>query len=285
MNQLKPIFLCILFALFTLHACTPKVSNKIVAEPTSTSMAEEAIKNQERINDEAQLEILKDLRASSGNELSQNGEPVVMDPETTPFYSPEGVKLTVQEMASFLTSGEYIPVPYVNDEMELKLFLLKEATEEQKLKMAQMKRRMDEGNEIIGTPAKSFETKDMEDHPVILNQYKGKVVVINFWFINCKPCVMEMPDLNKLVKDYKDQEVVFLAFSPDSKVALEKFRSKKAFDYQIIPSSNEVIKTYQIQGYPTHVILDKEGLIQHHETGLSQNTIYDLRDKIDELLE
>lgn len=275
--------LLLFFSICMFMACTPKLTD-VVTEENPTVVVEEDVREEEEA-EAPELEILKGLRATTGKELSQNGEPVVMDPETIPMYSPEGIKLTPEEMASFLTSGEYVPVPYVDENMELKLFLLKEATADQKRRMAEMMRRMDEPNHFVGQEAKAFEMIDMQDRSIKLDQFEGKVVVLNFWFINCKPCVMEMPDLNKLVDDYKDQEVVFLAFSPDSKEALEKFRKRKAFDYQVIASSNEVINAYQIQGFPTHVIIDKEGLIQHYETGLSQNTIYDLRDKIDSLLE
>ncbi len=284
MKYLNASLLFFAASLFFFMACTPKLTETI-SEESPQPIIEEDTRETEDLADAPELEILKGLRATTGKELSENGEPVIMDPETIPMYSPEGIKLTPEEMASFLTSGEYVPVPYVDDNMELKLFLLKEATPDQKRKMAEMMRRMDNPSQFVGQEAKTFETIDMEDQMVSLDQYEGKVVVLNFWFINCKPCIMEMPDLNKLVNDYKDKDVVFLAFSPDSKVALEKFRKRKAFDYQVIASSNDVINAYQIQGFPTHVVIDKKGLIQHYETGLSQNTIYDLRDKIDLLLE
>jgi thiol-disulfide isomerase/thioredoxin len=54
---------------------------------------------------------------------------------------------------------------------------------------------------------KRIETKDLE----------GKVIVINLWFTTCHPCIAELPALNKLVKEYKDKNVVFLGLSTDTK--------------------------------------------------------------------
>ena len=56
-----------------------------------------------------------------------------------------------------------------------------------------------------------IETKDIKD----------KVIVINLWFIACRPCIAELPALNKLVKEYKDKNVVFLGLSTDTKEMLD----------------------------------------------------------------
>lgn len=274
-----------------ISACTPKLQDQLIEEEPpresqrSQSIIEEEVESKITDLEEPELEILKGLTATTGKELSQNGEPVVMDPTTTPMYSPEGVRLSMEEIGTYITSGKYVPVPYVDENKNLKLFLLKEASEEQKLRMAEMKRKMNAPNEYIGQKALSFQATNMEGSSVNLSDLKGKVVVLNFWFINCKPCIMEIPELNELVHEYEDKEIIFLAFTPDSKSALEKFRKSTAFDYQIIPETSITIEDYQIRGFPTHVIIDQDGIIQHHETGLSAETINQLRSSINSLLQ
>ena len=54
-----------------------------------------------------------------------------------------------------------------------------------------------------------FAAVDMNGNSYSLGILKGKVVVINFWFVECKPCVIEMPELNEIVEKYKSEEVVF----------------------------------------------------------------------------
>ncbi|MGK0324190.1 MAG: thiol-disulfide isomerase/thioredoxin, partial [Psychroserpens sp.] len=62
--------------------------------------------------------------------------------------------------------------------------------------------------------------EDIEGNSHTLESLKGKVVVINFWFINCKPCVAEIPDLNKLKAKFNNKDAVFVAIALDSKPSL-----------------------------------------------------------------
>jgi len=74
-----------------------------------------------------------------------------------------------------------------------------------------------------GTVAPNFIAKDLLGEMVDLNTLKGKVVLLNFWFINCPPCRMEMPDLNELKNEYKDQEVVFIGITFDQPNQINEF--------------------------------------------------------------
>ena len=65
----------------------------------------------------------------------------------------------------------------------------------------------------VGLDAPDFSAADMNGKTYSLSSLKGKIVVINFWFVECKPCLIEMPDLNEIVEKYKSEEVVFLAFA------------------------------------------------------------------------
>jgi len=51
---------------------------------------------------------------------------------------------------------------------------------------------------------------------------KGKILMINLWFIDCNPCIAELPALNRLAKEYKNKEVVFIGLSLDKKESLQK---------------------------------------------------------------
>lgn len=101
-----------------------------------------------------------------------------------------------------------------------------------------------------------------------------KVYVINFWFIDCAPCKKEIPELNELVKQYKDnKDVVFLAIALDGAVDLNSFLKTMPFDYQIIPDGRYYAQKYGVKGYPTHVIVGKDGLIKFSTIGLAPNTL------------
>lgn len=125
---------------------------------------------------------------------------------------------------------------------------------------------------MLHKPAPAFSATDLSGKTYKLDELKGKTVVLNFWFIGCKPCVMEMPHLNKLVEKYGKEEVVFIAFALDNKAALEKFLLKKTFKYNIIPDAGRIAQeTYKVNSFPTSIIIDKKGFVQDYLIGYSED--------------
>lgn len=121
-----------------------------------------------------------------------------------------------------------------------------------------------------------FELKSLDGKHISNNQFKDKVVVINFWFIQCKPCVTEMPELNKLVEKYKGKPVLFIAPSLDDKNALDKFFTKMTFDYQILPDAKSLADKMNLRAYPTHLIIDGKGKIKEVIIGGSKDIFQEL---------
>uniref|UniRef100_UPI0040498995 peroxiredoxin family protein n=1 Tax=Flavobacterium sp. TaxID=239 RepID=UPI0040498995 len=105
------------------------------------------------------------------------------------------------------------------------------------------------------------ELKDLENNNYSLKSLEGKIIVLNFWFTKCKPCVAEIPDLNKIKEKYKNQEVVFFAITFDSEKILNEFLNKNQFDFIIIPNGFKTIKQFNIRTYPTTIIIDKARMI------------------------
>lgn len=101
-----------------------------------------------------------------------------------------------------------------------------------------------------------------------LNELKGKIVVINFWFTTCAPCVAEMPALNKLKEDYKTKDVVFIAFGRDDTQTIKDFLKSTDFNYHLVSSDFDLTKDYcLIGGWPTNMVLDKNGIVRQIFTG------------------
>ena len=65
------------------------------------------------------------------------------------------------------------------------------------------------------------------------SEYKGKLLVINFWYINCGPCIAEMPYLNDLVNQYQNENVNFLALSFDTNQDIKSFLETTDFKYEL----------------------------------------------------
>lgn len=133
-------------------------------------------------------------------------------------------------------------------------------------------------------PATPFSVTDIDGNTYSLEELKGKVVVLNFWFIGCAPCRIEIPGLNEMIKHYDKEQVVFIAFALDGKEELKKFLAESPFDYQIIPEAFAQADAYKVQGYPTHVILDKRGNVRSTLTGGSADRHKQIQPLIDRLL-
>lgn len=113
---------------------------------------------------------------------------------------------------------------------------------------------------------------------------KGKVVVLNFWFIQCKPCVEEFPDLNNLKSEFESMPVEFFAISWNDKKSLEKFLKIKTLDYTVVPAGRKLIDKFKVPHYPYHIIIDKNGKVEYINEVLSLNIISKIKRKVKRLL-
>ncbi len=90
----------------------------------------------------------------------------------------------------------------------------------------------------LNNPAQDFEVETIAGNKFMLSELEGKIIVLNYWFIGCTPCLKEIPQLNKLVEEYADKGVIFLAISRmDTKEQIEEFLQKKPFYYDIMANS------------------------------------------------
>lgn len=120
-------------------------------------------------------------------------------------------------------------------------------------------------------PAPDFELRDMDDEPHALKDYRGKVVLLNFWATWCPPCRREMPSMERLYQQLDKEGFVVLAVNqweePDHVFAymgqLEVFPS---FPILFDPES-KVSQLYDVKGLPTSFIIDREGRIVYRAIG------------------
>ena len=138
-------------------------------------------------------------------------------------------------------------------------------------------------NALLNKPIGTFHLKDLNNKKWDSKELKGKTVVINFWFTACRPCIMEMVYLNKLVAENKDSAVVFIAPAPENEVQIKKFLKKYSFDYNIIPSSIDYINALGIENFPTHLVIDKEGIIRQVFIGYGDDIKEKLQAEINKL--
>ena len=166
-------------------------------------------------------------------------------------------------------------------------FLLITLTAEQKqARLDRMPKPKESDYFVTGKKIKLPNITDIEGNKLRLKENTGKIVVLNFWFINCPPCRMEIPELNSLVNSYKgNEQVQFIAVALDDRRSLKDFLAEMPFNYQVIEEGKYITNAFGIRSYPTHVILNPKGEVYFHTTGLATNTVHWIKKSIDQLLE
>ncbi|WP_214226134.1 TlpA disulfide reductase family protein [Pedobacter sp. B4-66] len=123
-------------------------------------------------------------------------------------------------------------------------------------------KRIEVMNAMIGKPAKDFTLVDLNNKKIALSNLKGKVVVVNFWFTGCPPCIEEIPELNKLATSYNKSKVKFLAITFDKEDTVRNFQKDHEFKFQILTDAKKITEDYNIMLYPTTFVIDKTGVIR-----------------------
>jgi peroxiredoxin len=228
---------------------------------------------------------LEGLKLAGPGDIQQ-GTPLMIDPISIPMYDDQFQRINPSDFMKIMMSNEFIPEPYIDKDKSVKAFVLRKATEEEKAMMLKMQSGMgmdQEKSAFIGTEAFDFTLEDMKGKKIKLSQLKGKVVVLNFWFVECKPCVMEIPELNELVNEFKGKEVIFLAIAINKKDQLKKFLKNTDFKYKVLPNGQFVSDSFGIKGFPTNLIIDQNGIIQYLSKGIGPNNKSNLQKEINAL--
>ena len=186
--------------------------------------------------------------------------------DNTVFKHVDGTEITIEEFQELIASGDYTMEPILDSQgnlVEIKVIELSEADKKVIAQFPKLK-----ATEQIGTLPPDFDVNDMDGNNFNSDALIGKVTVMKFWFKECVPCVKEMPDLNEVVNYYESNEdVVFLAFGLDNETDINDFLKIHELKYNIIPSAELVRISYDINGFPTHIVVDKAGLIKQYIQG------------------
>ena len=114
------------------------------------------------------------------------------------------------------------------------------------------------------SPAPDFLLDSNTGKPVKLSQYKGDVVMINFWATWCGPCRQEMPLLESIYKQYKGKRFTLLGVNvePDSKPA-EDWLKKTPVSFPVLfDKESKVSNLYKVSGMPSTVFVDRKGFVR-----------------------
>ncbi len=110
------------------------------------------------------------------------------------------------------------------------------------------------------TKAPDFCLEDLKGKKSELNNFKGKVIFLNFWATWCGPCKEEMPSMEILFQQFKEKDFVFLSISVDygGRKPVKEFIEKKRYTFPVLldPKCN-VLDLYEVRRIPTTIIIDK----------------------------
>ena len=126
--------------------------------------------------------------------------------------------------------------------------------------------------QTVKSDAPAFNVTSLDGKQFDLASLRGKVVVMDFWFTGCPPCLEELPKLNSLVDEFKDQDVVFIAPTWDKEPILRTFLKEHPFKYHIIPGANALVLEACRDGQgnvivPVHMVIDRDGKIEVKSDG------------------
>lgn len=141
----------------------------------------------------------------------------------------------------------------------------------------------------VGRVAPDFELPDLTEQEVRLSDFRGKVVFLNFWATWCKPCKEEMPSMEVLYRNFKDDGLVVLAVSIDrvtTKDDIPPFVKSMDLSFPVLVDSwGQTDKRYKLMGVPETYIIDQDGVLREKIIGPRDWTRLDNLQVVTQLLD
>jgi cytochrome c biogenesis protein CcmG/thiol:disulfide interchange protein DsbE len=139
-----------------------------------------------------------------------------------------------------------------------------------------------------GRPAPNFAAEDIATgQRVTLDQYRGEVVLLNIWATWCEPCKREMPAMERLYQEFREDGLQIVAVSVDAggNEAVEAFVDEFDLSFDILHDPGQSItSTYQVFGLPESFVIDRRGTIAYREFGPKEWDSPESRERVRDLL-
>lgn len=142
------------------------------------------------------------------------------------------------------------------------------------------------GTAQVGSVAPEWTAKDPAGKDHKLSDYKGKLVLMDFWGTWCPPCRAAMPGVQALHEKYKDQGLVVLGMNvekrPDADPAA--YMKDNNFTYGLMLKSDQIAQQYALRAYPTFILVGPDGKILFRDQGFSKALEHQLEKTIEDNL-
>jgi len=143
-----------------------------------------------------------------------------------------------------------------------------------------------QAEELTGTDAVAFSLPGENKQTITLNDYRGKVVLVDFWASWCTPCIRSFPWMNKMLADYGDKGLEVIAINMDQeKILADKFLQRYPNKLTIaFDPEGKVAEQYNLLGLPTSYLVDRNGKIVYRHLGFRLRDADDYEGKIKQIL-
>ena len=186
-----------------------------------------------------------------------NGQTIIKDPQ--------GNKVEFTEFMSLMESAAWTIAPKVDANGAQYIQLIKLSKKEQQSMVAMQAQ---ESKAFNGITVPYFNLIDRDGKVIKTDNTIGKVVVFNFWFASCPPCIKEIPELNEVYEKYKDnKDIVFAAITFEKEERILKFQKKYNLKYPIVGKESAFSQEITRGAYPTNVIIKRDGTVQEYISG------------------
>jgi peroxiredoxin len=279
---------------------TARLQAQVGGNPTNDSANQKTTSDEE--TEARRVKYLTGLRKISSDKELQYADSVMLARNVFQsdirFLSQDYQRMDSYAFNKLIETGEFkwTQDKYVDADFVIKAKVVRPATKDEEMKAIDEFRKalnapkfleIEKGIALkLGKPAPSFSVVDVDGVKYDLRELKGKVVVLNFWFIGCAPCRREVPKLNELVEKYKSKDVVFLAFEVNAnEPAKVKAITENWFHYTQIPTKRkEVATAYDVKTYPTSYVIDQSGIIRFGMAAYNPFKLPELDKTIESLL-
>ena len=139
----------------------------------------------------------------------------------------------------------------------------------------------------VAGPAPAFTlTSAVTGQQAALSEYKGQVVLVNFWATWCGPCQQEMPLLEQMYKKYKPAGFTLIGVNVDKEAPpVKELLTRKPVSFPVLlDPANQVSKAYHVDEMPSSVIIDRKGVIRYIHRGYKPGDENEYQDRIRQLI-
>ena len=136
----------------------------------------------------------------------------------------------------------------------------------------------------VGYEAPTFKLRDLKGKEVSLEQFRGKIVMLDFWATWCRPCRMTMPLLEKLQREYPNDMILLAINLQESNSEVRDYvRQQNVNSEVLLDEEGSVGEAYGTESIPMEYLIDQRGVVRHIQVGLGPQTISQLRNQIEKL--